>query len=544
MGSLGKKFKSRIIFPLIFFLIPNFFSQSIYSKDNFQNQKSPLKEIKLNKKIISSENIGIGKTIQEAKLDAALNAITSVVGTYLDIKKEININSSVNNIGVQRIKNISQNYLEFNRGNILSIDVLSVDQKNNLFYVKALVRVIEENIQEYVDEFSFEKRKINLDIKTIRDTNKKLNNNITYLMEDLFQRKNSANYKYIKLGKENFLGSFNYQSYCKENLKNAIGFCEIFKQNFNLNDFCWLECEISDREMIKKEIKTYNIINDLKNKKDLIIIPFKISIRNDYKEIYDNVLDSISLDSKAFKNEKINLLNFNNYISNFVEDNNSKSYRKDSRLVIFNDIHNQYIKSYFINNKKERNNYYPDLFSEIKFKTPNLLFEIKDQFGKTKTRALILKPHFKFNNNYICENNLIFLLNKNPNTKCNNKEVKYLKVFPTLNHFPISKTKDFSLLNNTYYQELELAPIVINSEENFVLILNINEFNLNLEDTISLKFISLEDSYKLIYEKENSQLDFDQRDLKFGNNIEELKINLKRDNFIDKFLNFFTGESQ
>ena len=62
----------------------------------------------------------------------------------------------------------------------------------------------------------------------------------------------STNYKYIKLGKENFLESFNYQSYCKENLKNAIGFCEIFKQDFNLNDFCWLECEISDREMIKK----------------------------------------------------------------------------------------------------------------------------------------------------------------------------------------------------------------------------------------------------------------------------------------------------
>ncbi|EEE40360.1 hypothetical protein [Prochlorococcus marinus] len=544
MSFLGKNYKSRIIFPLIFFLIPNLFSQSIYSRDNYQNQKNPLKEIKLNKKIISSKNIGIGKTIQEAKLDAALNAITSVVGTYLDIKKEININSSINNIGVQRIKNISQNYLEFNRGNILSIDVLSVDQKNNLFYVKALVRVIEENIQEYVDEFSFGKRKINLDIKTIRDTNKKLNNNITYLMEDLFQRKNSTNYKYIKLGKENFLGSFNYQSYCKENLENAIGFCEIFKKDFNLNDFCWLECEISDREMIKKEIKTYNIINDLKNKKDLIIIPFKISIRNDYKKIYHNVFDSISQDSKSFKNEKNNLLNFNNYIFNFVEDNNLKSYVKDSRLIIFNDINDQYIKSYFINNKKEINNYYPDLFSEIKFKTPTLLFEIKDQFGKTKTRALILKPHFKFNNNYICENNLIFLLNKNPNTKCNNQEVKYLKVFPTLNHFPISKTKDFSLLNNTYYKELELAPIVINSEENFVLILNINEFNLNLEDTISLKFISLEDSYKLIYEKENSQLDFDQRDLKFGNNIEELKINLKRDNFINKFLNFFTGESQ
>ena len=47
------------------------------------------------------------------------------------------------------------------------------------------MRVIEENIKDYVDEFSFENRKINLDIKTIRDTNTKLNNNISFLMEDL-----------------------------------------------------------------------------------------------------------------------------------------------------------------------------------------------------------------------------------------------------------------------------------------------------------------------------------------------------------------------
>ena len=249
MRLLGKKYKSWFLFLCIFF-IPNLFFQSTYSKNNFQNQKSRTKEINSNKKIISSKNIGIGKTIQEAKLDAALNAITTVVGTYLDIKKEITINSFADDIKIEKIRNISQNYLEFNRGNILSIDVLNVEQKNNLYYVNALVRVIEENIKDYVDEFSFENRKINLDIKTIRDTNTKLNNNISFLMEDLFERKNSTNSKYIKLGKESFLDTFNYQIYCEKNLKNAKGYCEIFKKEFNLKDFCWLECEISDDELI------------------------------------------------------------------------------------------------------------------------------------------------------------------------------------------------------------------------------------------------------------------------------------------------------
>ena len=54
------------------------------------------------------------------------------------------------------------------------------------------------------------------------------------------------------------------------------------------------------------------------------------------------------------------------------------------------------------------------------------------------------------------------------NLKTVDQKVKYLKVFPTLNHLPISKTKDFSLLNNTYHQSLELAPIVINSEESSI----------------------------------------------------------------------------
>ena len=524
----------------VFFLFQICF-QTIYSKDNLQNQKSRTKEIKSNKKIISSKNIGIGKTIQEAKLDAALNAVTAVVGTYLDIKKEITINSSADNFEIQRIRNISQNYLEFNRGNILSIDVLSIEQKNNLYYVNALVRVIEENIKDYVDEFSFENIKINLDIKTIRDTNTKLNNNISFLMEDLFERKNSTNSKYIKLGRESFLDTFNYQKYCEKNLKNARSYCEIFKKEFNLKDFCWLECEISDDEMIKKEIQTFNLINNLKNKKDLVIIPFKIIFRNDYKKIYDDVLGSISLDSKIFENENINLLKLNNNISNLIEVNKLKSNRNNRRLIIFNDINNQYIKSYFMVNSQERNNYYPELFSKINFKTPNLLIEIKDKFGKNKTKALILKPHSKFSNKYSCEKNLIYLFNQNSNTKsiCDNQKVQYLKVFPTLNHLPISKTTDFSLLNNTYHQSLKLAPIVINSEENFVLILNINEFNISKEDTISLKIISLEDSYKLTFENENSQQEFEQRDVKFGNNLEELNINLKRDNFINKFLDNF-----
>ena len=170
-----------------------------------------------------------------------------------------------------------------------------------------------------------------------------------------------------------------------------------------------------------------------------------------------------------------------------------------------------------------------------------ILIEIKDKFGKNKTKALILKPHSKFSNKYSCEKNLIYLFNQNSKTKsiCDNQKVKYLKVFPTLNHLPISKTTDFSLLNNTYHQSLKLAPIVISSEENFVLILNINEFNVSKEDTISLKIISLEDSYKLAFENENSQQEFDQRDVKFGNNLEELNINLKRDNFFNKFLDNF-----
>ena len=81
---------------------------------------------------------------------------------------------------------------------------------------------------------------------------------------------------------------------------------------------------------------------------------------------------------------------------------------------------------------------------------------------------------------------------------------KIFKGFSNSESSPISKTTDFSLLNNTYHQSLKLAPIVISSEENFVLILNINEFNVSKEDTISLKIISLEDSYKLTFENENS----------------------------------------
>ena len=539
MSNIFCKINFRSLF-ILTALFLSFSNKEIFSKDHNQILITQNKEVSnIKKKIITSKNIGIGKTIKEAKIDAALNAITNVVGTYLDIKKEININSSVDNFSVNRVKNISQNYLEFNRGNVRSIEVISISQKKNLYYVEAIVKVSEENIKDYLDEFSFNNRKIDLDISTIRETNIIQNKKLSSLLDDLLYRKNSTNYKYLKLGKESFLNNFNYQEYCKKNLIYSIDYCKVLNDDFNINDFCWLECEVSDLTMIKKEIEFLKLINNLNNKKDLIIIPFKIIFRKDYIEIYNNIFNSMSFDKKNFENDNLLVLNKNIY--NFIDENNSSLNSSNERLILFNDIKNNKMKSYYFKNKEKQNNINQNLFKVINYNSPSLLLEIKDEFGKSKIKTIIFKPHSSFNKNN-CEDKLIYLLNRNSDIKCENENIQFLKIFPTLNHFPLNKIVDFSLLNNIDYQSQKLKPIVINSEENFVLILNTKKFEINKNDTIAINFISTEDIYKLTYQNENTKLDFDQRDIKVNNNFEELKVNLKRDGFFNKFLKLLNNE--
>ena len=66
---------------------------SIVDNSNFLIEEDLI--IKKNQNIIKVNSRGIGKTLKEAKDDAAINAISKVVGTYFDGKQIIKIRNRI-----------------------------------------------------------------------------------------------------------------------------------------------------------------------------------------------------------------------------------------------------------------------------------------------------------------------------------------------------------------------------------------------------------------------------------------------------------------
>ena len=62
-----------------------------------------------------------------------------------------------------------------------------------------------------------------------------------------------------------------------------------------------------------------------------------------------------------------------------------------------------------------------------------------------------------------------------------------------MNDLPIADTKEISLLNSVKNEYFKLSPLVVNSEKNFLLFLNLDKFDLEKDDSITLEFQSLKD---------------------------------------------------
>ena len=75
-----------------------------------------------------------------------------------------------------------------------------------------------------------------------------------------------------------------------------------------------------------------------------------------------------------------------------------------------------------------------------------------------------------------------------PNCVSNN--INEAKIISFLNDLPISKGDELSLINNVKNEYFRYSPIVVSSEKNYLLLLNLTKFQLDKDDSISLEFES------------------------------------------------------
>lgn len=107
---------------------------------------------------------GVGSSVEMASKNAAENALTQVVGTFIDFEKQINKRKEIRD-GVQQItKNINTRMSEFSQGSISSFRTLDVINESDIFRVEAAVGVRLSEFKAYVKNLSSDQATIGANI--------------------------------------------------------------------------------------------------------------------------------------------------------------------------------------------------------------------------------------------------------------------------------------------------------------------------------------------------------------------------------------------
>lgn len=98
--------------------------------------------------------IGLGNTAESASKNAAENALTQVVGTFIDTEKQVSKRKEIRD-GIQKLtKVVSSRTSEFSQGSIANFKVLNVETDGTLSRVEAEVVVRISEFKAYVKELS------------------------------------------------------------------------------------------------------------------------------------------------------------------------------------------------------------------------------------------------------------------------------------------------------------------------------------------------------------------------------------------------------
>ena len=93
---------------------------------------------------------GIGKDVESAAKNAAENALTQVVGTFIQTDKILNKRTEINNGIREQSRSIETKTREYSQGSIKSFELLETSQENGLFRVAARVEVRIEDFKAFV----------------------------------------------------------------------------------------------------------------------------------------------------------------------------------------------------------------------------------------------------------------------------------------------------------------------------------------------------------------------------------------------------------
>ena len=333
-------FNKSIIFRLIFFSII-FFNPTLEANNYFLKTN----KVKENSKIYVADNqitkietvtaTGVGTSLEKASQNAATNALTQVVGSFIDSETNLQEQTKIKNGIFEQTSIIKENINDYSQGSIKYFEILDVQENNSIYKVTARIDVKIEDFRAYIKKLASSSTSISeIDtasiIAEVRTKEKNLKNKLQIFGNKIINPIREGTVYEIKTDKFYRLKEF------QENSKECLN----SQKKFSL-------CDPSTEWLKKWETdKTF-------------IMPVKISLKEDFKQNMLTILNNIStyrIDTYNIKKSYEEYLRKTDYENDFVITFLDKKNRKKS-IFILKDLLNEMAK--YIKNPKETSMYNP-----------------------------------------------------------------------------------------------------------------------------------------------------------------------------------------
>lgn len=165
----------RLINLFFLFILQNIFilTLSVFAENKEKISPSnitekPFYDNEFLKTVISN---GYGSTIDTAARNAAKNALTEVVGTFIDSKTQVINQQKIINSVISQTKKINKDIKEYSQGSIAYFEIIDIKYRSGLIDVTARVDVKTKEFEKYLSNLSYSFSKVDTGMYTELSTN-------------------------------------------------------------------------------------------------------------------------------------------------------------------------------------------------------------------------------------------------------------------------------------------------------------------------------------------------------------------------------------
>ena len=268
------------------------------------------------KEIKTVTSTGFGTTLESAAQNAAENALTQVVGSFIDAETQIKKQKEIRDGVISKTKIIKKDVRDYSQGSIKYFEILNIQQNGSIFNVTARVDVRIDDFRIYIKQLALKTKEIsttNLFAEMGAKT-ENLDNKYELLKKIILPIKDGEVID-ISIGDLQTAESFINSKICAEQFRKEI--CDptnsVFHRNFNIE-------------------KT-------------VVFPFSLYLKKDFIVNSLNILENIS-DKKT---SSISSIFGKDVFENIGQIANGYNFYQSQDIgVIFRDHQKQTISNYYI----------------------------------------------------------------------------------------------------------------------------------------------------------------------------------------------------